>query len=196
MNNNINELLSSIASRHGVSEDEVRQSLQNVIETAWSHPWTREKQQELFPEGKPSLETFLQKMANETEKEAQNEQLKLLCARDTITYFLLEKSKLSLTDARLVLQHVRDEAEDIRRWVEALEEDTFEPSEHPGAYEPKERIFRTETLRNCFDVVLLYLGEQEFDAGEVMTILQMVGKELTAMEKRQNFTVVSDNDNV
>lgn len=196
MKNNMDDVLSSIASRQGVSKEKVIQTLQDVVETVWSQSEGAEQRAELFPEGKPTLGTFLQKMVEETEKEAQEEQLKLLSARDAMLYSLIAKSKLSLTDARLVLQHVRDEAESVQRWLDAIEEDDFDPSEHLGAYEPKERIFRTEALRDCYDVLLLYVGEQDLDAEETLEVLQLVEKELSAMEARQTFTVVSDNDSV
>lgn len=118
--------------------------------------------------------------------EMKDPRLKKLSARDTITYFLIKKSKLSVADARLLLQHVRDEAEAICRWLDAQDEDSLDVS----GYELKARIFKNETLENVYEVLMLYIGGMEFDLEETLAVLQMVESELQAMETRKTFSKV------
>lgn len=53
--------IKTIAKQDGVTEEEVRQEIQNAIDQAWE---TRSiLQAVLFPEGKPDPETFLEQLA-------------------------------------------------------------------------------------------------------------------------------------
>ena len=60
-NKQSDELFKRIAARHGVSADEVTRDLQDMIDATWNNPdpATRKRQQELFPNGKPSVEEFI-----------------------------------------------------------------------------------------------------------------------------------------
>lgn len=50
-----------LAQRHGTTSEAVRASMQECIDAAWDSPdpTARARQQQLFPNGKPSVETFL-----------------------------------------------------------------------------------------------------------------------------------------
>ena len=62
-----NELLKKIATYHGVSVDEVVRDMQDTIDATWDNPdpTARKRQQELFPNGKPSIEEFIRVMAKQ-----------------------------------------------------------------------------------------------------------------------------------
>ncbi len=53
------------ALHYGKSEDEVRQEMQIALDSAWdtSDPEAKRFQTEIFPDGKPSLEEFIAKLA-------------------------------------------------------------------------------------------------------------------------------------
>lgn len=53
--------IKKIAKRDNVSEEEVRQEIQNAIDQAWETKTVL--QAVLFPEGKPDPETFLERVA-------------------------------------------------------------------------------------------------------------------------------------
>ena len=64
-NKQSNELFKKIATHHGVSVDNAVRDMQDMIDATWHNPdpeaWKR--QQELFPNGKPSIEEFIRVMA-------------------------------------------------------------------------------------------------------------------------------------
>lgn len=53
--------IKTIAKQDGVTEEEVRQEIQNAIDKAWETGSIL--QAVLFPEGKPDPETFLERLA-------------------------------------------------------------------------------------------------------------------------------------
>ena len=66
-NKQSNELFKKIADHHGVSVDEVVRDMQDTIDATWDtpDPVARKKQQELFPNGKPSIEEFIRVVAGQ-----------------------------------------------------------------------------------------------------------------------------------
>ena len=54
-------IIEQIAARNGVSADEVLREMQIALDAAWNSPdpAARQKQRELFPNGKPSVEEFI-----------------------------------------------------------------------------------------------------------------------------------------
>ena len=58
-----------IAKQHGVSPKHVRAEIQKAIDAAWNDPQGRAEQQRLFPEGKPSPELFITRLAEQVKKE-------------------------------------------------------------------------------------------------------------------------------
>lgn len=54
-------VIRELAQRHGTTPEAVRASMQEVIDAAWAsaEPAAKARQQQLFPNGKPSVETFL-----------------------------------------------------------------------------------------------------------------------------------------
>ena len=58
-----------IAKRHGVTPEHVRAEIQIAIDAAWNDPEGREEQQRLFPEGKPSPELFILRLAERVNQE-------------------------------------------------------------------------------------------------------------------------------
>ena len=61
------KILRKIAVQHGVSVDEVERDILETIDAAWNDadPSVRTRQQELFPNGKPTVEVFIRKMAEQ-----------------------------------------------------------------------------------------------------------------------------------
>lgn len=55
--------------RHELTEDEVRREMELALDEAWktTDPATKRRQDELFPEGKPSLEEFITQIAKRIE---------------------------------------------------------------------------------------------------------------------------------
>ena len=62
-----NELFKKIAAQYGVAVDEVVREIQDLIDATWDNPdpTARKKQQELFSNGKPSIEEFIRVMAKQ-----------------------------------------------------------------------------------------------------------------------------------
>lgn len=56
-----------VAAKEGVSVAEVRRKMQEALDEAWAtaDPAAQQRQRELFPDGKPSLEKFLLTLAGE-----------------------------------------------------------------------------------------------------------------------------------
>jgi len=65
-----NKLLKMIAAQHGVSVDEVLRDMQDAMNATWNNPdpAARRKQQELFPNGKPTLGEFIHVMAKQVKQ--------------------------------------------------------------------------------------------------------------------------------
>ena len=57
-----------IAKRHGVTPEHVRAEIQIAIDAAWNDPEGREEQLRIFPEGKPSPELFIARLAEQIEQ--------------------------------------------------------------------------------------------------------------------------------
>ncbi len=60
--------LTAIAVREGKTLHEVYNSIQEVIDAAWKNPEARERQMQLFPEGKPDPETFIRVMTEQIQQ--------------------------------------------------------------------------------------------------------------------------------
>lgn len=58
-----NRAIRQVAEREGKSPAEIRQAMQEAIDTAWANPAGRAMQQQLFPAGKPTVEEFLLRTA-------------------------------------------------------------------------------------------------------------------------------------
>lgn len=56
-----------VAAMQGLSVDEVRRDMQLALDEAWAtaDPAAQQRQRELFPDGKPSLEQFIATLAGE-----------------------------------------------------------------------------------------------------------------------------------
>ena len=69
-NKQSNELFKKIADHHGVSVDEVVRDMQDTIDATWDtlDPVAKERQQELFPNGKPSIEEFIRVIAKQVQQ--------------------------------------------------------------------------------------------------------------------------------
>lgn len=54
-------VIREVARRNGVTPEQCRKDIQECIDATWASadPAVKEKQQQLFPNGKPSVETFL-----------------------------------------------------------------------------------------------------------------------------------------
>ena len=54
-------VISLIAEQEGLTTDDVRREMQLVLNEAWASadPAAQQRQKELFPDGKPSLERFI-----------------------------------------------------------------------------------------------------------------------------------------
>jgi len=59
-----------IAEQYGVSVGEVVRGIQIAVDEAWNNPdpAIRARQRELFPNGKPSVEEFIRKIAQQVEE--------------------------------------------------------------------------------------------------------------------------------
>lgn len=53
------------AKKHGVTEQHVRDEIQKALDAAWDtkNEETLKRQQELFPDGKPTIEEFIHKVS-------------------------------------------------------------------------------------------------------------------------------------
>jgi len=62
------KLIKQIAQRHGVSVDEITRNIQAALDEAWNNPnpIIRDRQRELFPNGKPAAGEFIRVMAKQT----------------------------------------------------------------------------------------------------------------------------------
>lgn len=60
-----NGVYGQIASEHGTTPTEVIKEMQIVLDAAWNNPdaAARQKQRELFPKGKPTVEEFIRKIS-------------------------------------------------------------------------------------------------------------------------------------
>ncbi len=94
MNKKTDDILKAVATRHGVSEDEVRETLLDVVKPLTSDSESSEV----------NLERFLKDLADD----AQENRMKLLCARDVILAYLMDM-KLSVEEAEMVLQMCQSE---------------------------------------------------------------------------------------
>jgi len=63
-------IFEQIAAQHGVSVTEVVREIQIAVDDAWDNldPAIRARQRELFPNGKPSVEEFIRKIAQQVEE--------------------------------------------------------------------------------------------------------------------------------
>lgn len=60
-----NRTITKTAKYHGISEQFIRDEMQKALDAAWNttDEKTLKRQRELFPDGKPTLEKFIQKIA-------------------------------------------------------------------------------------------------------------------------------------
>ena len=60
-----NRIIREMAKKNGVSEQTVRSEMQKALDEAWNStdPSEIEKQKELFPAGKPTLDEFIEKIS-------------------------------------------------------------------------------------------------------------------------------------
>lgn len=56
-------IIKRVALAQGISEEECRQEMQTFIDATWDQPEGAEERAELFPEGKPSPELFIQRIS-------------------------------------------------------------------------------------------------------------------------------------
>ena len=63
-------IIKKTAKLHGTTTEQCRVDMQEVIDAAWSSadPAARARQNELFPNGKPTVEEFLNRVAAEIKK--------------------------------------------------------------------------------------------------------------------------------
>lgn len=61
------KIIKKVARQHGVSESHVRAEMQRALDEAWEsdNPITKQRQRELFPDGKPSVEEFILTVARQ-----------------------------------------------------------------------------------------------------------------------------------
>ena len=66
MDKDLAKILDEVAKKYGTHIFEVIAELQNAIDESWDgfDTETLEKQQELFPKGKPSIEEFIRTLAD------------------------------------------------------------------------------------------------------------------------------------
>ena len=57
------------AKEHGVSQEEFLAEIQQSIDAAWNNPKGAENRARLFPEGKPSVDLFLRRIAEIVDKQ-------------------------------------------------------------------------------------------------------------------------------
>lgn len=133
MKHNTDDVLKAVATKHGVSEEEVIQSIREAIDVSWNDSENAEIQQRLFPCGKPELETFLQTL----KEGALDNRTKLLMARDAILSYLMHLD-LWKDEAETVLQMCLDE---MRAW-ETRQTFSEVPKKGEEANESKNRIQR------------------------------------------------------
>ena len=62
---NQNTIFHRIAKQRGVSPEHVRAEIQSTISAAWNDPISHKKLQQLFPEGQPSPELFILRLAEQ-----------------------------------------------------------------------------------------------------------------------------------
>lgn len=68
----IDKVINQLAKDKGLSPNEILDEIQNAIDATWESPNGAEKRAKLFPEGKPSPELFLMRLALMTENYKQN----------------------------------------------------------------------------------------------------------------------------
>lgn len=107
MKKKTDDVLKAVADRHGVPEDEVRETLLEVVK-----PLTNDSES-----SEVNLERFLKDLADD----AQENRMKLLCARDVILAHLM-RMEFSVEEAETVLQMCRDE---INAWEKRSEFDVL-----------------------------------------------------------------------
>ena len=68
--NNPEGVFEQIAAQHGISVEEVVREIQAAVDAAWGNPdpAIRARQQQLFPNGKPTVEEFIRTMAKQVER--------------------------------------------------------------------------------------------------------------------------------
>ena len=63
MSVNIKKGVKRAAKEHGVSKNEFLAEIQQTIDATWNNPKGAENRARLFPEGKPSVDLFLRRIA-------------------------------------------------------------------------------------------------------------------------------------
>ena len=68
--NSIDDIFEKISAQNGVPVHEVMSEMQNLIDATWDNPdpAAREKQLELFPNGKPPIEEFIRVVAKQVKQ--------------------------------------------------------------------------------------------------------------------------------
>lgn len=63
--NHVNQLIQDLAKSKGRPASQIRKEMREAIDAAWqtSDPAAQARQRQLFPEGKPSLELFILRLA-------------------------------------------------------------------------------------------------------------------------------------
>lgn len=107
MKHNTDDVFKAVADKHGVSETEVRETLLEVVK-----PLTNDSES-----SEVNLERFLKDLADD----AQENRMKLLCARDVILVHLMNMD-FSVEESVTVLQMCRDE---INAWEKRSEFDVM-----------------------------------------------------------------------
>ena len=65
MKHNADTVFDRVAAHYNISTEEARAEIQFAIDLAWLNPDGRREQLRLFPEGKPTPEEFVRRMAAE-----------------------------------------------------------------------------------------------------------------------------------
>ena len=72
MKNKKQNIFKRVAEHYGTTPDVIRAEIQIAVDAAWEDPTRKESREKMFPEGKPSPELFIQRIAEYARHQREN----------------------------------------------------------------------------------------------------------------------------